>query len=147
MSKTTRASIFACLLSLIWGARGLAQAPSGDKPAFDVVSIKAHTGDDNLVGGGLRRGGLYSYVNGSVLGVIEEAFGGEQRLRSSQVIGAPDWVSTARFDITGKAANANLTQREVLPMLQTLLADRFKIQVHYEKREQPVFELVKARVD
>jgi len=79
--------------------------------------------------------------------VITVAYGGEQPLDRSQVVGGPGWVQTSKFNITAKAPRPDATLRDMLPMLQSLLADRFKLQVHHENREQFVFALVKARPD
>ena len=65
----------------------------------------------------------------------------------SQIIGAPDWTRTARFDIIAKvsdelAAGDPLGLSAKLPMLlRTLLEDRFKLRVLHEQREQPIYIL------
>jgi uncharacterized protein (TIGR03435 family) len=62
------------------------------------------------------------------------------RLKEYQVTG-PAWINEARFDIVAKASEG--TRREQLPeMIQTLLAERFKLEVHREKKEFNVFTLV-----
>jgi uncharacterized protein (TIGR03435 family) len=81
--------------------------------------------------------------------IISTAYGyGTQRFRVS---GGPAWLPTERFDIEAKmdAATAdaleklNPDQRALArqKMLQALLADRFKITVHRETRELPVYTL------
>jgi uncharacterized protein (TIGR03435 family) len=68
------------------------------------------------------------------------------------MIGLPEWKDAERFDINAKA------ERDVPPgplggggpyqkMLQALLADRFKLSAHLEKREMPIYALVAARAD
>jgi uncharacterized protein (TIGR03435 family) len=53
-----------------------------------------------------------------------------------------------RFDITAKAEDGFVgTQQAMLPMVKTLLADRFKLKVHTETREMPISALVIARDD
>jgi uncharacterized protein (TIGR03435 family) len=55
---------------------------------------------------------------------------------------------TAKFDITAKiAGNVTLGQKDLPPLLRTLLADRFKLKVHTESRELPLYDLVLARDD
>jgi uncharacterized protein (TIGR03435 family) len=122
-------------------------ATSSDGPRFDVASIKPNTTENGSSSFGLLPGGVFRVVNGVVFGIITTAFGGDRPLHESQVIGAPDWVSTSRFDITAKAPDPDVKQHDVLPMLQAMLADRFKLQVHHEPRELPVYALVKARAD
>ena len=54
-------------------------------------------------------------------------------VKSYQLFG-PDWLKDARFDIVAKGPAG--TRREQLPqMMQTLLAERFKLEVHHETRE------------
>jgi uncharacterized protein (TIGR03435 family) len=64
--------------------------------------------------------------------------------------GGPASLDTDPWDITATlppnmpAAREELTRQADL-MLQSLLADRFKLEIHRETREQPVYELVVAR--
>jgi uncharacterized protein (TIGR03435 family) len=53
----------------------------------------------------------------------------------------PAWVTTTRFDIQG-TAQGNPTKDQMRLMMQSLLADRFRLAVHYETRQVPVFELL-----
>lgn len=56
-------------------------------------------------------------------------------------VSGPDWIRSERYDITAKAA-APVPEAELRQMLQTLLADRFKLIVHRETREFPVAVLM-----
>lgn len=61
-------------------------------------------------------------------------------VKNYQVAG-PDWLNNTRFDIVAKGPEG--TRREQLPgMLQTLLAERFKLEVHRESRPVPGLALV-----
>lgn len=71
------------------------------------------------------------------------------------MIGAPGWVSTDKYDLTAKADDAVFEAMKKLPakeqqkqlrrMMQALLADRFKLKVRHETREMPVYALVVAK--
>jgi uncharacterized protein (TIGR03435 family) len=75
----------------------------------------------------------------------------------SRIIGAPDWVNSeaeryevqAKIDSTQFAAMQKMTPKEqreqVSLMEQSLLAERFKLKVHFEMREIPVYALVVAK--
>jgi uncharacterized protein (TIGR03435 family) len=65
----------------------------------------------------------------------------------SRIVGHPDWTNVERFDIQAKAARADATVEQLRPMLQALLADRFKMAARLEKRELQSYALVKARPD
>jgi uncharacterized protein (TIGR03435 family) len=64
-----------------------------------------------------------------------------------EIVGGPDWQNGDKFDINAKAADASPTTDQMLGMLQTLLADRFKLKTHTETREVPIYALVLARDD
>jgi uncharacterized protein (TIGR03435 family) len=67
---------------------------------------------------------------------------GVQRVR---VLSGPGWADSDQFDIAAKAESADATRDEIRNMLQTLLAERFKLVVHREARELPAYSLVLAR--
>lgn len=68
------------------------------------------------------------------------------KLKGFQLIGGPEWMAIDRFDIDAKSDGpAPLDQ--VLLMMQSLLADRFKLSAHRETREIDGFVLVRVRTD
>ncbi len=56
-------------------------------------------------------------------------------------IGGPDWISDARFDITAKAASP-VAEDQLRLMLQALLKDRLKLEVHRQTKDLPGYALV-----
>jgi uncharacterized protein (TIGR03435 family) len=59
--------------------------------------------------------------------------------------GGPAWISSQRYVINAKA-DATASQETMQgPMLQALLEDRFKLKIHRETKEVPVFELTVAK--
>jgi uncharacterized protein (TIGR03435 family) len=145
------------LLTALGGASRLqGQAPASDKkvPAFDVASIKTSI---NLDAGGTLRmlpGGSFRAVNVDVRNLILSAYRtADRRLFPSQLIGAPSWLPTDRFDITAKVNDglASRPQAELFGMLpvliQSLLEDHFKLQLHHETRELPVYVMTLAHRD
>ena len=74
-----------------------------------------------------------------------------QPLADYQISGGPKWINSDRFDVEAKAVGDVVrgtegTRRKQL-MLQTLLAERFKLVVHHETKELPIYALVLARRD
>jgi uncharacterized protein (TIGR03435 family) len=67
--------------------------------------------------------------------------------QSFQVIGGPGWLNTTKFDIDGRAGDSKTTTTGLLEMLQALLAERFKLRVHPETRQVPIYALMLARSD
>src|SRR5262249_13906917 len=70
------------------------------------------------------------------------------RVQEFQIIGGPDWINAERFNLeaTYTEVAAGWPTRTDL-MLRTLLTERFKLVVHDETRERPVYALVLARAD
>jgi uncharacterized protein (TIGR03435 family) len=119
-------------LALSFGAR--AQSP----PAFEVASIRRNPG------GVLNThidvsGGRLTVVNGSTKTLIRNAYG----LLSFQLAGEPRWLDTDMYDVvamTGKSEK--ILPDELKVLLQKLLADRFRLKVHWETRETSVYALM-----
>jgi uncharacterized protein (TIGR03435 family) len=67
-------------------------------------------------------------------------------VQDNQISGGPAWINTERYDVDTKYASSpaddspNVREQRKL-MLQALLADRFKLAVHRELKELPVYEL------
>jgi len=62
--------------------------------------------------------------------------------------GGPAWIDEKRFDIEAKydvEKYPNLTREQRELMLQQLLADRFKLVVHHEARDFPLYALVPSK--
>jgi uncharacterized protein (TIGR03435 family) len=129
------------------------QKAAGGKMAFDVASIK-------LAPPGTRQrsnipldyldhydptGGLYS-ADASVEEYVEFAYKVFLAPEEKQaLLGAiPKWASTQRFTIRARAAG-DPTKDQYRLMVQSLLADRLKLAVHFEKRDMPVLALVLAK--
>lgn len=109
--------------------------------SFDVASVKSNTSGESEGSLGPRPGG-YGATNVPLRILIVRAY----QLRPFQVVGGPSWVDSERFDLDARAS-ANRSTDEILPMLQALLAERFKLVVRRETREQPIYALVTARQD
>jgi uncharacterized protein (TIGR03435 family) len=70
------------------------------------------------------------------------------QLQDDQIVVGPDWLATDRFDIEARGPESpGPPNAQLLAMLRSLLADRFKLITHSEKRELPVFSLERARRD
>jgi len=86
-------------------------------------------------------GGRFSATAVTVRGLLRIAY----RIQDYQLVGAPEWFSTQRFDIAAKTDDNPPPSQQIF--LQTLLADRFRLAVHKEARELPTFALVLAKTD
>lgn len=72
-------------------------------------------------------------------------------LQAFEIFGGPSWATSDRFDIEATMASSASQPRDQGPrqrrLLRALLAERFKLVVHEERREMPVYSLVLARTD
>jgi len=63
-----------------------------------------------------------------------------------QIVGAPGWVETLKYDLDGKPdGEGQPSVEQWKAMMQKLLADRFQLKFHRDKKELPVFALVVAK--
>jgi uncharacterized protein (TIGR03435 family) len=108
-------------------------------PAFDVTTVRPNLSVTSG-GGGSLRGGLLRLNNVTLKNLVLMAY----QVKQYQVVGGPGWLGTDKFDVEGKTEK-NITFAESYPMIQTLLADRFQLQLHRETRELPVFRLLPAK--
>jgi len=109
-------------------------------PAFDAVSIKVNRSGEQ---GGTSRGqpGRYVGINVTLMRLVRLAY-----RPIAEFDGGPDWKDRDHFDVEA-ATGANPSQEQMLAMMRTMLADRFKLRAHVESRALPVYELVVARSD
>lgn len=128
-----------------------AQSPA-DRPAerfeFEVASVRPSEADTPMVRIQLQPGGRYNAVNVTLQMLILNAY----QVQQFQIVDGPDWLGSERFDIVAKAENdpGPASPAEAGPiqlMVRSLLEDRFKLVVHTETREMPIYTLVRARED
>ena len=119
-----------------------AQAAAQEGARFEVVSIKRNPGID--ASGGIRNtpdGGMVM-VNQPIRSILT----GAAPVPVREVVGAPDWVMTERYDITTRPP-AGSTREQRAEMMRTMFAERMKLVAHVEQRERDTFALVLARSD
>jgi len=76
------------------------------------------------------------------------------QLQPYQIVGAPSWLQSERYDLIAKAPDGRPAASggtagpgPLQFMLRNMLADRFKLKVHTETREMPIYALVLSRGD
>jgi uncharacterized protein (TIGR03435 family) len=116
-----------------------AQMPARIPPdlQFEVASLKPSTGE--MRGGGIRPapgGQKYEAVNCSIKTMITVAY----RIKADQIIGGPEWLNSARYDMQAKAEKAS-SPDELHMMLMNMLVERLNLKFHHEKREMAMYAL------
>jgi len=87
--------------------------------------------------------GRINYSNVTVRALIRKAYGLKIYPPST---GASDALSTDRYDIVAKASSGNASEEQTMQMLQALLEDRFRLVIHRETKELPIYALVTGRL-
>jgi len=113
---------------------------------FEIASVKANPNDDAREGIDFQANGV-RFTAFPLRTLIIIAFRSDGLQRFDQLLGAPSWIATDRFDIVANAPGLS-RQPESLPvMLRSLLRDRFRLQSHTEKRDMPAYALIVSRLD
>jgi uncharacterized protein (TIGR03435 family) len=111
-------------------------------PAFDVASIKRNTSGVGSESIGPILMGRFTANNIAVEHLMRLAY----NVHDFEISGAPSWTRSEKFDIVARAEGMeNATYEEMQPLLQSLLANRFKLLLHRETRDLPTYELVVAK--
>jgi uncharacterized protein (TIGR03435 family) len=134
-----------------WGQASApaSQGSQASRAAFEVASVRPVNSDCSFTTYG-GPPGRYTALCTTLWGLIYNAY--EVRSVHDYPPGLPSWADKDRFDVEAKAnddtvaAIKKLSLKEQIQltrdMLQSLLADRFQLRVHYESRVQPIYELV-----
>ena len=136
-----------CLTAIAAGVR--AQSPDAPSLSFDVASVKLSRGTPNLhftaTPGALH---VTSITIKDLIGVAYE-------IKEIQLVGAPDWVNSERYDIDTKLdesvaqEEAKLTAAQQATRLhlrlQSLLAGRFKLKISHVSKDLPILAIVLAK--
>jgi uncharacterized protein (TIGR03435 family) len=147
-----RAAFLLCVVSVA-GSQFLltqAQGPSDDSrpklppmdananPSFEVATIKPNdSGKPNMQGLTII-GRNFKTVNASLGDLIQVAY----EVQAKQIVNGPQWMVKNRYDIVAVPAEAGVPNAEqVRIMIQKLLADRFKLKFHKDKRELTAYLL------
>jgi uncharacterized protein (TIGR03435 family) len=107
-------------------------------PSFEVATIKPN--NSGIVG--LQKltlsGRHFITENSSLADLMMFAYG----VQMKQIIGAPDWIEKDRYDIDATPdQEGRPSADQVKTMIRKLLAERFQLKFHHDKRELSAFVL------
>ena len=144
MNRLVACFIQLAIMKAVFGTALFAQEvrpmPLNANPDFEVVTIKPadpemHTKDFGF------QGRQFMARNYNVNDIIALAYG----LHFTQIAG-PAWIGNVLYDIDGVPNTDGIpNQRQKGLMMQKLLADRFKLKFHLEKRELSVYVITVAK--
>jgi bla regulator protein blaR1 len=146
-------------LAIAWVGLGTAQLgaqilhATGPLPSFEVATIKPSHGAPVP---SLSTPAVTRIINVTVRNLIEQAYripwtsGANQR-----VLGGPGWIDSDRYDVEARidesqmsaiSAMSNDERKDQTSLrIQSLLAERLRLKVHFESRELPIYTLVVAK--
>jgi uncharacterized protein (TIGR03435 family) len=124
-------------------------AETSKLPTFEVATVKPSAPGGMMVMTKATPDGM-QIRNAPLIMIIRQA---TDMLNSNddQILGAPSWIKTERYDIDAKVEEADvpkvagLSRVERNEMMRPVLVDRFHFAAHLETRELPVYELVVAK--
>jgi uncharacterized protein (TIGR03435 family) len=107
-------------------------------PAFEVATIKPNNSDGSTMQALTFKGRTFITVNSSLADLMMFAYS----VQMKQIMGAQDWMEKDRYDVSAtpdQEGTPNADQVRV--MIRKLLADRFQLKFHHDKRELSAFVL------
>jgi uncharacterized protein (TIGR03435 family) len=128
--------------------RWIAFAQQAPEPQFEAASLKPGDPYDTHRGVQFLPGGKIRATNATLKMLIMTAW----NVRDFQVSGGPGWRDSERYSIEAEPGHPisvdgpnSSGAAEVRQMLQSLLSDRFKLSMHRETKEMPMYALVLAK--
>ncbi|HXE08595.1 MAG TPA: TIGR03435 family protein [Acidobacteriaceae bacterium] len=132
------------------GLRGQVLHADSPLPSFDVATIRPSKGDSLRI---VRSSSELQMLYVTARYLMEQAYnipwtnGSKDRIR-----GGPGWMDSDHYDIDAKVGSEAAAALDPLPeqqrrtemnlRLQTLLADRLKLKVHFETQQEPIFAIM-----
>jgi uncharacterized protein (TIGR03435 family) len=139
----------ALLLSLVTPARSQAPPPTGNAstklPAYELAAIKpSKPGIGSRI---LFTADGVTATRFTLKAMIKMAY----RINDDQITGGPKWIDSDTYDLEAKvdssevAEFSKLDENQRSQMFQNLLTERFRLGIHRETRDLPVYVLTIAK--
>jgi uncharacterized protein (TIGR03435 family) len=126
------------IIDSVLGA-GLAAMLYAQSPQFEVASVKVlPAGEPNRARTADKA--LLHYPSVSLLSLLREAY----RLKRPEQVDGPAWMQTQLYAVEAKLPS-DASKNQIPEMLQTILAQRFKLSVHHEMRPMPTNVLLPGK--
>ena len=136
--------------------------PRPDGPAFEAATVRPNTSGETRRQIEVLPGGRFNAINMTLWQILSIAYPIDGKFRDEiNLTGGPGWINSDRFDIIAKAEGSpqldtnkpgsTVTDvdrdavERIRMMLRRFLAERFKLRLHHETRQLPIYELVMAK--
>jgi len=126
---------------LAMAATASAVLAAGINPDFEVATVKP-SGSHIMSRHFTIEGHRFLTFHTSLADLIQFAYG----LHPRQLVGGPGWVESSKFEVVGLASgDGQPSEQEWMKMMANLLAERFQVRFHLEKRELSVYAITVDR--
>ncbi len=116
-----------------------AQVLRAQAPTFEVASVKVnHTGEPPRTYPRLRNGTFTAEIASLKTLIVIAYCLIELRIKG------PAWLDTERYDIAARAPEG-VSDSQLMPLLQSLLKDRFHLESHFETQEMSTYDMVVSK--
>ena len=112
-------------------------AAFGQTPSFEVADVQPNKSGEARMSVDLQPGGRLIMHNVPMKVLIMFAY----HLRADAITNAPPWIDSERYEVIAKAPEKGKPE-DIRLMVQTLLAERFKLAVHNDRKLLPAYSLV-----
>jgi uncharacterized protein (TIGR03435 family) len=120
--------------------------------AFDVTSVrqnKSYDDPNSIIPLGPRNvgeptGGSFWATAYPLIDYIAFAYKMDSKKLTAMQRNLPGWITTDKFDIRAKTEKHDVTKDQLRLMMRALLEDRFRLGIHTETTQIPVYALVLA---
>lgn len=111
-------------------------------PSFEVATIKPSRAGTQLAIFVGSDGRSFGTNGATILDLVAYAYG----VNARQIAGAPSWAEDDKFDVKAKPDKEGRPSGDQMrSMVQKLIAERFQLSFHREKRKLPVYKIVVAK--
>jgi bla regulator protein blaR1 len=139
-----------------------AQSLEADGPAFEAATVRPNTSGETRRQIEVLPGGRFNAINMTLWQILSIAYPIDGKFRDEiNLTGGPGWINSDRFDIIAKAEGSpqldtnkpgsTVTEvdrdavERIRLMLRRFLAERFKLRLHHETRQLPIYDLEMAK--
>jgi uncharacterized protein (TIGR03435 family) len=129
---------------------GVSQQQNTPRPVFEAATVKPSNSDRVIPGGPAEARDYFAWNGQKLKTLISFAW----RMRKQQIEGGPGWIDSQLWDSEAKPKEGSigpnykrgdLKGNEISLMLQSLIEERFKLQVERQTKPAPVYNLVVAK--
>jgi uncharacterized protein (TIGR03435 family) len=120
-----------------------AQMAKDADPDWDVVTVKARDPNDASGNASIgMKGSQFALINRTVETMLQAGYG----VQKSQIVGAPHWVETERFDVQGVPdVPGSPSLKQMQGLIRKVLAERFGLKLHRDTKDLSVYAITVAK--